>query len=204
MRPFIHHRRIGTGVLLGAGLALLAGCLTPGEYVPTVTYTVVPRLEVAQTAPSGKTLGIRPLDPAESLRDQVAYRESEYVIRYYPSAAWAEPPRDVVTRAIRDALVQTGHFADVGDARDIRADLILTGELRNFEEVRTAEGVFGQVTARLEVRSAKGDAAVWADTLTVREPLPGEGPAALAAALSQATARLAEQATAAIVQRTGG
>ncbi len=192
-------------LLAGVSAGFLSGCLSMGaSYVPIVDYSVRPRPQVEPAAGSEYTLGIRPLQPAEHLRRGVTYRQGEYVLREYAYAEWAEPPRDVVTRALLDALSATGHFKDVGDARDLRPDFILTGHLREFEEVRTDDGAVARITVRLELRTAARDRGLWSETLTFEAPTDPGDPAALAAALSEATARMVEQAAAAIVQNTGG
>lgn len=180
------------------GLAL-SGCLGPREYVESANYALRPDPQVEAATPTDLVLGVRPLDRAEPIKDDIAFRETDFRLQYYATARWAESPRDVVTRVLKDALVASGRFADVGDARDIRPDLLLTGELREFEEVRTEEGRFAVVTARLEVRNVRENAPIWAETLSSRVPVEGEGVGTLAAAMNRAVAEIAEHAVAGIV-----
>jgi ABC-type uncharacterized transport system auxiliary subunit len=185
-----------------AAVVLLTGCLGPKNYVARTNYVLRPQLNVPKAESSHKSVGMRPLDPAESIRDEVAYRDQEYELRYYESSRWAESPRDVVTRTIKDALRASGRFSDVGDSRDMQPDYLLTGELREFEEVRTAEGRFAVATVHLELRSTADDKAAWSGTLTSRVPVEGDGLSALAAAMSNVVANIAQEATAGIVKNT--
>lgn len=199
---------IGIGRMPGAAcvvaLALCAAaCLGPRNYVERATYTLRPQPSVDKAPPTGLALGVRPLESAESIRDDIAYREEDFRLRYYEGARWAESPRDTMTRVVKDALTASGRFSDVGDARDMRPDLLLTGELREFEEVRAPEGRVALVSARLELRNIRDDRLVWADTLTSRMPVDGEGLGPLAAAMNRAVADIAERATVAIVGGTG-
>lgn len=189
--------------VLMAGLLGIAatGCLTGGQpYVPTTRYAIRPEIAVEKAPRIETSLGIRPLDVAQALRTRIAFRERGYVLDYYPNAEWVESPRDAVTRALRDALVATEHFADVGDARDMRGDWVLTGEIRAFEELRTEEGRFAHVEVRLEVRTSVDARLVWANTVWSKVPVNGADLDALAAAMSRATsdvARLAAEGLAA-------
>ena len=80
-------------------------------------------------------------------------------------------------------------------------DLILTGELRKLDEVRTTEPWTAECEIRLELREAQGPEAVWAATLSAREPLAKNGVSALAAAMSRAVARVLNQAASRIAEQ---
>lgn len=192
-----------TVLMAGMIWVATAGCLTSGQpYVPTTRYSIRPEIAVEKAPRIEKSLGIRTLDLAPSLRTRVAFREGGYVLDYYPNAEWAESPRDAVTRALLDALLATDHFADVGDARDIRGDLVLTGELRAFEEWRTEEGRVAHVEVRLEVRTSLDARLVWANTVWAKAPVNGTDLNALAAAMSRATSDVVRIAAEGIVAAT--
>jgi len=129
----------------------------------------------------------------------LVFRETDHQIGCYPNVEWAEMPRDTVTRALSDALIAMGRFKDIGNAADLRApDLLLTGQLRKFDEVRTSDPWVAECEVRIEVREGIERRLVWAATLSVREPLERNDLAALAAAMSRAVARIVEQAAAEI------
>lgn len=204
MRQVCGKVRVPAPVCLAVFAALcVAGCLGARDYAERATYALRPEPSLEKAAPTDLVIGVRPLEGTEAIRDEIAYREEDFRLRYYETARWAEPPADLVTRALKDALAASGRFADVGDSRDLRPDLLLTGELRVFEELRAADGRFALATARFEVRRTADDSLVWADTPTARIPVEGDGLGALAAAMNRAVAAIVERATAAVVERTG-
>ena len=182
-------------VCIVALLVFGAGCTTP-QYVPAKKYRLEIHPQVSEASPSGKSLGVRPLDPATPYKLRIVFRESEYLLGSYETSEWAEPPRDMVTRALCDALTATKRFKDVGNAADMAApDFILTGELRRFDEVRTATPWVAECEVRFEVRQANENNAVWAQTFSAKEPLANNDVTALPAAMSRAVSTIVQQAT---------
>ena len=187
-------------VILAMAL-VAAGCVTH-TYPSVVLYTIAPELDVPQAEGSDRTLGLRPLIAALPYRQQVMFRASDFELRPYDNVQWAELPRDMVTRALTDALVASKRFEDVGNAADLNApDWILTGELRRFDEVHTCDPWVAECEVRLELRDALGSAAIWAATLSAREPLAQNDVAALAPAMSRAVAIVVHQAAEQIAVR---
>jgi len=180
-------------------LPLLAGCLTAGEVTPTLEFLVQPTSTTATVESTGKTLGIRPLASAQHLTTVMARVGAGGELFRYRDARWAELPALATSRALRDAIAQTNQFADVSDAADMaRPDFILTGELRDFQEVQRSDASFARISARIEVREARGTHLVYAETLTEEEPLPNASPASLAIGIETALGRLASRAAAAL------
>lgn len=177
----------------------VVGCATM-TYTPTLRYLIAPEVKTTVAEPCGESLGFRPLEPGQPYKQGIVYRETPYEIGYYANAEWAEMPRDVVTRALSDALAASGRFSDVGNAADMRLpDFVLTGQLRKFDEVRMTEPWTATCEVRLEMRSSRDENAVWAATLSASEPLESHEPGALAAAMSRAVARIVEESVAGIV-----
>ena len=187
------------GILFITVIAI--GCAT--SYSPPTKYVLESDVQVAAAQqPLDKTLGIRPLVAARPYKQKVVYRESGFVLGEYSTVEWAELPADVVTRILTDAIVATHHFKDVGNAEDLALpDLILTGELRKFDVVRTADPWEAECEVHLELRDTQQPQAVWADTLKKSEPLERNEPAALPSAMSRAVAKIVKQAAEAIVAR---
>lgn len=178
-------------------LIVAAGCdpLSPRTNVPkTRYYTLDPHIDVPSFPTTTLSVGVRPLDFARVYKEPMVYRESDHEVKLYTYDQWTELPRDAVTRAIRDALIKTHRFADVGDAIAVRApDLTLTGELRAFEELRTGGDPRARVEVRLSLRRAlptDGNAALWSDIVSAEVPLPQDDRAGFADAMSQAVAQL--------------
>jgi len=187
-----------SGLLLLSALAMLAaGCLT-SSYTPSTYYALAPSIDVEAVDGGSESLGVRPLAAAQPYkRRQMAYREGPYTLGYYENDEWAELPADTVTRALMDAVVATQRFHDVGYAVDLAApEYVLTGELRRFDEVRADDGWTAECEMRLVLRKGAQRDLVWADVLTAREPVESHAPAAFAAAMSRAIARLVRTAAA--------
>ena len=79
----------------------------------------------------------------------------------------------------------------MGDAADMHApDLVVTGRLRRFEEVRDGGTWFAVCEVRLELREARSPQLLWAETLSARRALAQQDRPALAAAMSEAVAEV--------------
>ncbi len=180
-----------------AGAVLAAGCLGPRNVVETRLYRLNPvvTLSMPEVASGGPTLGLRPLDTAQPYDLRMAAMGPDRVVTYRAFDKWAEFPADALTRALTDALVATGRFADVGNAGDMaRPDLILTGEIRAFHENRAVSPPVAEVEVRLEMRAARAPGAVWSGTLLETAPMDGQDGAAFANAMNSAVGRLMEKA----------
>ncbi len=146
-------------------------------------------------APASLTLGLRPFLSAKPYGQPLAYLGEDHELVFRERIHWAEPPAEVVTRAVRDAVAASGRFQDVGDAADMaRPDLILTGEVRRFLENRTVTPAMAEVAVHIEVREARGVRLLWAGLLRALEPVHEDTPGALSEALSEAVARIADDA----------
>lgn len=184
-----------------ACVLLCAGCLTPKRIIPTQYYTIDPVIDVGDAEPTTLTLGVRPFAVARPYDTGMAYLDSRHRLSYRIKEEWAELPRDVVTRAVLDAISATGRFADVGKAAEMSLpDCMLTGEIRKFHEDRSVRPTVVEVEARFELRRTRAKDALWADTLHVKMPLADDSGEALAAAMSAAVAVLARQAAENIAQ----
>ena len=184
-----------------ACVLLCAGCLTPKKIVPTQYYTIDPVIDVGAAEPTALTLGVRPLAVARPYDAGMAYLDSRHRLAYRVKEEWAELPRDVVTRAVMDAITATGRFADVGKAAEMSLpDLMLTGEVRKFHEDRSVRPPIVELEARLELRRTRAKDPIWAQTLRAETPIADESGEALAAAMSEAVASIARQAAENIVR----
>ena len=180
---------------------VVAGCVSR-TYTPETLYVLAPEVRVSRAQPTDRTLGMRPLQAARPYKQAIVFRAPGHVLGQYDSSLWAELPSDAVTRALADAIRETGRFRDVGNAADMNApDLILTGELRKLEEVRTTEPWTAECEIRIELREARGPEAVWAATLRATEPLAKNDVSALPAAMSRAVATVLNQAASRIAEQ---
>ncbi|HUW62632.1 MAG TPA: ABC-type transport auxiliary lipoprotein family protein [Candidatus Bathyarchaeia archaeon] len=179
-------------------LLIAAGCATPA-YQPVTSFAVEPEINVPAATPTNLTLGVRPLEYGRPYRQPVAYRDKGLVLGAYEKYEWAELPRDIVTRALIDAITATRAFQDAGLAALMaRPNLLLTGQLRKFDLDRTGNTWNANVELSLSLRPALEPEAVWSDTLAASVPLAKNDVAALPEAMSQAVANIATQAATAI------
>lgn len=185
--------------LILVGSLVLAGCLTPREVTPVARYALSPTLEVAKSAPTDLSLGMRELKAARPYRQAMVFLDAGSHMGQRAKQEWAERPDEVLGRAILDAVAQSGRFADCGNAAEMaRPDLILTGEVRRFEEDRTTSPWTAVVEVRIEIRRARDVGLVWGETLVAREPMAGEAASDAAAAMETAIARVAERVAAGV------
>lgn len=177
-------------------LAVLSAtaCLTGGTYVPRTYYAIEPFIDVPTAEPVDRVVAIRPLSAARPYKLGIVFRDNLRV-GYLDDVEWAESPKDVMTRALLDAILATGRFQDVGDTFHVKApDLILTGELLKFDQVRAQDGWTAECRVRLELRRAFTGEALWSDTLESVEALDDHGPEALAKAMGNAIGIIAQNA----------
>jgi len=173
---------------------IISGCLHSPAIEKIHYYSVTPMITVEPVPCTGLTLGIRPLFSTHTYGTPMAYLDNNHQLGYQSRAEWAESPSHVVTRAIQDAIAESQQFADVGNAADMtRPDLLLTGELRIYQENRTVEPSMAEVEVRLELRQATEPGSLWAETLRETEPLKAPTPNALAEAMTTNVGRMAER-----------
>jgi len=172
-------------------------------YTPTLDYLVDPALHV-QKAPNKTdiSLGLRPLESANPGLKSMSYTEDGVTLQQYPNAQWADAPRDVVMRALSDALSMTGHFHDVGNAADMATpDWTLTGTLRKYYEDRSGKSPQAVCEISLDVRADNGAKPVYSAILKNTVPMEGDTPAEFAKAMEKAVADVAQQAAQALAAK---
>lgn len=182
-----------------AALLSLGGCLSAGEVAQKRQFLIAPQIAAAAATPTAHTLGVRPLFAARPYTLNMLYVDDAQALLPYADVFWAEEPDATVTRALRDAIGQSGRFADVGDAAEMaRPEYVLTGEVRKYHEERAASPPQAVVEARLELREARGAKLVWAETVSASTPLEGARAQDYANAMTATVAALASKAAAAI------
>ena len=182
-------------------LLALTGCFG-GTYQPDVYYALEPAPTVtAAAASSGQTLGIRVIEAPVIYRRPMVYRDGAYRVQPYDGALWAEEPARVLTNELTNALRASNRFADVASATTMRMpDLLLTGAVQRFEEVREGGRVQAVCSVRIDVRQRDTGALVYGATLEAAVPFEGVGHEAYAAAMSQAVAQVISEAVEGIAQ----
>ena len=178
-------------------LGLVAGCLSAVPYTPIQRYGIVPNVDVQTREQAVGPLAIRPLEYAQQYSLLMVYRPDEFTVLYQDTEHWAEPPRDSVTRALRDALATTGFFSDVGSASDVPLpEYILTGHLRRFDEMRTTSPPHALCEVRIEVReNARPARVLLAKTYRESRAMNENSASAFAEAMTSCVSTIVEQAT---------
>lgn len=179
---------------VAACIAVLAGCAS-GHIIPTLHYVITPTIGVQTGSVSKQSLGIRSLVSARPYKANIVFRRDPNVLENLDNLEWAEWPRDVLNRALMDAVVATGRFQDVGDASDLSApDFILTGEVRTFDLLEYTEPWTAECTVRIELRELRSGVLKWSATLTASTPLEENTPSALPEAMSTSVSSIVQQA----------
>lgn len=181
--------------------AVFAGCLGGVPYTPVQRYGIVPEIDPERRETSAGALAIRALEYAKPYTTAMVYRPDEFTVSYRDAEDWAEAPRDIVTRALRDSLAATDFFSDVGSTSDVPLpDYILTGHLRRFDEMRTTSPPHALCEVRVEVReNARPARAVLSRSYRETVPMNGESAGAFAEAMTAVVSAVVAKATEDIV-----
>ncbi len=146
-------------------MLLLTGCMTTRTVEPLAYYTLNPQISVEPGQETSATLGIRPLMSARPYNLAMAFQRDDHVLSYRAYDQWAEQPSAVLTRAIRDSLLASNRFADVGLATEMsRPDYLLTGEVLKFHEQISADQNTAELAVRIEIRKARDVELLLAET----------------------------------------
>ena len=147
-------------------LLLSMSCLSTPVVEKTWYYTLSPQVKIEECEVIDYTLGIRSVPTSKAYGLQMAYLDNNFEIAYRERERWVEHPSVVVSRAVQDAIVSTGRFADAGNAADLaRPDLIMTGELRAFHENRSDEVSTAELGVHFQSRRAFMPGLLWSDTI---------------------------------------
>ncbi len=179
---------------------VLTGCVTTPTFVTTTRYTLEPAVSNTTASPLPLRLAVRPVESARPYRQQLVYRDNGAQLVPYPHAEWAELPAESITRALIDALRESGRFADVGLVFDMGIpDAMLIARIRRFEEDRTVQPSLAVCEIGFELRDNSDRRAIWTAIVSDQQPLTVENdPAALVAAMNIAAGNVIAQATQAI------
>jgi uncharacterized lipoprotein YmbA len=187
-------------LLVAAGLA--AAC--SGSAPETRAYLLGERpAPAAASAHDLPALRVRPLVARSFLEArEIAWRQGDVLAGAYRYHRWSEPPAEMVTRALIDALRDGGRFATVdGAAPRAIAPLSLSGELLGLHEVAEADGSKPRGVAELEVTlEAEASGGAPARHWTLRERRSVDAADASVDALVRALSEAAGQVIAAIAK----
>lgn len=191
--------------LLGVVLSLFAGCqvLPEAKVDPTRNFVLSSpaTAELAATQPVGKyQVGIRSIEIAGYLRNHrdIAVRTGANEIRFEEYSRWAEPLESGINRVLKQHLLSAeavGGVMNYPFASDLKRDYDLVIRVQSCEGAVTADGRnVARLAAAYDIIAAgAGGQVVVRRTFTAPEQgWNGKDFGALAGALSDAVARLAE------------
>lgn len=170
-------------------LAFALGLSSCSSYIPTYYYMIDtdPEFEKAdKPLPVSVTVGT--LRSPSRYQDRMVYRKSRYEMGFYEYSEWIEPPAEMVTRAVVNALDASGLFSRV-DTLDFTpgTDLIVLGEITRFDQEVQGEENFADCELLLELVRADGEEVTWRYRAKARVKQEKEGE--FAAAMSEAVRR---------------
>ena len=173
-------------VLCAAGIS----CRSAG--LPTKYYLIDTDPAVARApAPHPLAVGIGKIRAPTRYRDQIVYRSSPYDLGFYEYSRWAEPPDEMVRRALKNIAGRSGLFrrADFSDLLPPgAADLILEGEIVAFDQSVAGDKTYAVCEISLSLLDAANSSPLWTFTASneVRQEKEGGFPEAMSAAVREA------------------
>ena len=186
MTPMMTRRRVLTGAVAAAVVAVLASCSSEPAQRDAFYRLGAPL--VAQPRAGGPIKGVvevPPLRGAGLVNERaIIYRDNPQQLAQYSYHAWVEPPSSLLQQSIIEALRQAQAF-DTVVSPDMRLDrdFELFGDLRQWEHVR------GQNTASIEVeillRRVRGNQQLLLKTYRANEPAAGDSVDAVVTAFTR-------------------
>lgn len=187
--------------VLCSGLCLLtvAGCRLSLLDLDPVT----PELRTFELAPApirpvtaaswcaGKVAMVETFDSDRKYDERLYGREGSTSVERSETCRWAQPPADMLSARVLDAVLQSGLFGHVvGPRSPIRPDVRITGHVLAFEQVREKGGGAGKAVLRLVMALSvpdKGEEAggvLWQRTLALEKALTADHAEAFVEAMS--------------------
>jgi ABC-type uncharacterized transport system auxiliary subunit len=176
---------------LGTVIALLAACALAGCGSVTVPHETLYRLPLPRppraAEPLASVLRIERLSLAANVAgDRLAVADGPVALQRYELHRWAGPLDGLVLDALVIGFVRSGGFVEVKAPRDPGGDdLVLSGTILDFHEVREAAGAVGLVALDLRLVDRRSQRELFRSEFAQRVPAGAGGPEAAARALSQ-------------------
>lgn len=180
----------------GCGPLVQVGGNTPAPAALLVLRSDVPPPQFAGPTAITDTLAVAAPDvPAELQTLRLPVQVDGSSVQYLAGASWAEQPSRQFQRLLGDKLAAAGVAVLDSRGGNVSPARLLTGHLREFGlDVRQAAVVRVRYDAQLA--GPRGGATVALRSFVAEEPVPSQQPAAVAAALSRASNRLAGEVAA--------
>lgn len=134
------------------------------------------------------TLMVNNVRAPSRYQDQINFRTSEYQVGFYEYSRWAEPPPEMVWRALYSALNASGLFEKV-DPADVawNPDLVLKSTILTFDQVVEKSGESAECVLMMELIRRDTGKPVWSKQVRARVKQEKRG--MFVAAMSEAVAK---------------
>ena len=188
--------RIVLVILAVLNVAAASSCLSFKEPVGVHYYLIKPEpLEAKARQQFPLSLGIRPFSAPIRYQDEIFYRISDVEVGYYDYHRWVEPPSEMVTGTMVEALRASGLFSRVENVENAGPlDLVMEGDLIGFDEVESDGGRSAYCEVSLRIHRAGKGTPLWSDQFAAAIEVRQAGVSAFARAMSQAVADVTRQA----------
>lgn len=182
--------------LAGCGPLVQVGGNTPAPAALLVLRSEAPPPQFQGPTALADTLAIAVPDvPAELQTLRLPVQVDGATLQYLAGASWAEQPNRQFQRLLTDQLAATGIAVLDSRGGGVAPARVLTGHLREFGlDVRGSAKVRVRYDAQLA--GPRGGGTVALKSFVAEESVPSQQPAAVAAALSRASNRLAGEVAA--------
>jgi ABC-type uncharacterized transport system auxiliary subunit len=181
-------------ILFAAGLS----CRSAG--LPTKYYLIETDPAIVRSPSQHPViLGIGKIRAPSRYRDQIVYRTSAYDLGFYEYSRWAEPPDEMVRRALKNIADRSGLFrgADFSELLiEGLADLVLEGEIVAFDQLVDGAKTYAVCELTLFLIEGKSSSSLW--TFTASSEIRQEKEGGFAPAMSSAVREAIEDALAAL------
>jgi len=165
---------------------IVGGCSLTKPRPEVHHYTLALTLPAVQSASAKASLQVRPFSaPDPYIQDRLVYRSSPYQLDFYNSHRWASSPAEQVTDWTRRYLRGAGLFATVSPTTEGAADFVLSGRVRQFDEVDHEQTWEAVLSMDFWLTQGLNRSPIWFQSYTTSQPAEKRNPAAVAEAMSR-------------------
>lgn len=176
--------------LVCLGLAGLAGCSNPAK---TARYLIDPPVIGDQVPDRLGSAELKDVSlPEYASGQEVAFQTGDGAVRSTPKNLWADSPQRAFTLALARAISDASGATVIGEPWPLAEPPRRVLEVRVERALAQADGIY-RLSGRYFVSDEGSGGANHARSFDIAVPMGGTGPAASAAAASQAIAHLARQ-----------
>lgn len=182
------------GIILLA--LVLSACSSPAPAPQDHFYRLPAAESRNNSSPAAEILRVDPFKVSGLIRERsIVYVDSEDSVELerYHYHLWHESPGYMLQRHLANYLRRSGFAGTVTTDQSLSADMVVTGDLHQFMQIRGAGG--GQVVVSVELRLQPADSSrpMIQKLYTEYEPIDGKGMSAVIAAFGRALNRIYDE-----------